>query len=491
MRGKYPRACAVFRIFTTLMYRSTFRSSRRRSRWMIPSERKSSPFSQNLSLSCCISVISRDVIPRSRSHSNRRKSSSRGSSNFPMTSSTGRESITRREMSTVLSRFSMYILKTSIHDLFESCFSFFRIRERSSTLSFFSSPVASIPRPAMFARRDSRLCSRVTYTAPRPSFFALPYSMLKEIEDFIDLLQHAVRQREEDDVPGGDAALELLVEPAHVRPDPILRHGLPRWCSVALYLFSPPPGVAVLVERPGRHEAEDTAEDDQEARGRARYDQDRDSGDDVDDAARPVLAAIDEQGAADCDEREHGVDRDASEPDDEVLVLPRQAEVDQHEERPDEAEEEGEHRQQASLRHRGRRIPHPLSSFWAGYPFSNPASAKIPFGSPPKADEPRTMRPVRNPSRIPARRAASTAFSFTDGAVKPHGALAAENIAWSRSSACDARSGGHTTGPTSQEPSPTFPNANAATSPMSSRTREVSGNSPMRRRRSRARSAPK
>src|SRR3990170_6883416 len=348
MRGKYPRACAVFRIFTTLRYRSTFRSSRWRSRWMIPSERKSSPYWQNLSLSCSISVIRRDVIPSSRNHSKSRNSSSRGSSNFPMTSKAGSESITRRPMSTVLSRLSMYILNTSIHDLFDSCFSFFRINERSSTLSFFSSPETSMPSPAMFASRDSRLCSSVTYTAPRPSSRAFWKSMWNERDDFIVPGFPARRTT----CPAGIPPCSCSSRPrTYVRIRSSAMVSPPRMAPLLLELYSPS---RVRPDRSRRDEAEDPAEDDEQApRKVALEDQEADADHEVPDAPDPVLAPVRQEGADDRGEREDPGDRDLTEPVQELLAASGEPEAEQDEQRPEEPHQEGEDRQEPAFAHGG------------------------------------------------------------------------------------------------------------------------------------------
>src|SRR5439155_10577348 len=286
------------------------RSSLRRSRWRIPSDRKSSPFWQNLSESCSISAIRNVVISSCRSHSKNRNWSSRGSSNFAITSRTGRESMTRTPMSIVLSRLSTYILNTSSHDLFESCFSFFRISPRSRTLSFDSRPFGSIPRPDMFSRRLSRDCSRVTYTQPIPSFFALLNTMLNATEDFI--------------VPGFPAIRTTCP------------FGTPPWsCSSSPRMYVRTRGdgmgssvgcgrleIKILARFPGRgtssrrraglgaHDPEDAADDYEDGVKEAPdvQDEDQDADDDREESARAHPALVDEQAAEERGDRDEDSD---------------------------------------------------------------------------------------------------------------------------------------------------------------------------------------
>src|SRR3990172_5082486 len=83
---------------------------------------------------------------------------------------------------------------------------------------------------------------------------------------------------------------------------------------------------------------------------------------------RLLLPPVHEGGPADRDEREDDPDRVFPDPSHDVLALPGEMEVEEHEQGPEQAEQEGEEREQAALGHRMRRRPLAISPFWRDYP---------------------------------------------------------------------------------------------------------------------------
>src|SRR5439155_16510626 len=148
----------------------------------------------------------------------------------------------------------------------------------------------------------------------------------------------------------------------------------------------------------GAHDAEDAADDHEDGVKEAPdvQDEDQDANDDRQEPARAHPALVDEQAAEERGDPEDDADGFQGELI-EGHVPPDSAQrTREDEDSADEGEEESEDREESFLRHGGRVGVAVISPFPVGYPFSSPASAKIPWGRPWYASRPRYIRRVRN-----------------------------------------------------------------------------------------------
>src|SRR5712692_4532717 len=237
----------------------------------------------------------------------------------------------------------------------------------------------------------------------------------------------------------------------------------------------------------GRHESEDAADDCQDAAGRADRENERDdSEDDIDDPARAVLAAVDEEAPdEDCNPEKGGDSRiqqavqvDGPSPD-----VERVDEDEQPRDEPNEHREEGE---DTLLRHGAREGVRPLQ------PFSRPPTAQIPAGSPGNSLAPHHIRSARNTSLNPVSRTNSSRAPLGDGPLSATAEAPAESMrARHRSSETLPEPGSTTHGPISHAPPLGFPTMNPRSRPRCSATKNVPGNSSASRAMSSCRFAPK